>query len=68
MSHAIIASMIRCRLAAMSLTLRPDAGQEATWRPQDAGRLIHFATMSDDDACWVAQQLWGMEQRGRGRG
>lgn len=43
-------------------------GKEATYVRTNTGRLIHFATMSDDDACWVAQQLWGMEQKARGDG
>lgn len=30
-------------------------------------RRIDFATMSDEDACWVATQLWQMEQKARGR-
>jgi hypothetical protein len=31
-------------------------------------RRIEFATMSDGDACWVAGELWAMEQKGRGDG
>ena len=47
-----------------------------TWAPRLLGkkadhvqtnqRRIDFATMSDDDACWVAGQLWGMEEKARG--
>ena len=43
-------------------------GKEATYVRTNTSRLIHFKTMSDDDACWVARQLWGIEQRGRGHG
>jgi len=43
-------------------------GKEATYVRTNTARLIHFRTMSDEDACWVARQLWDMEQRGRGRG
>jgi hypothetical protein len=41
-------------------------GKEATYVTTSGDRLIHFRTMSDDDACWVARQLWAMEQRARG--
>lgn len=40
-------------------------GKTATYVTTSGDRLIHFRTMSDDDACWVARQLWAMEQRGR---
>jgi hypothetical protein len=41
-------------------------GKDATYVRTTTSRLIHFRTMSDDDACWVARQLWAMEQNGRG--
>jgi hypothetical protein len=37
-------------------------GKEATYVRTSGGRLIHFKTMSDDDALWVAQQFQSMEQ------
>lgn len=40
-------------------------GKEATYVTTSANRLIHFRTMSDDDARWVAREFWAMEQRGR---
>jgi hypothetical protein len=49
-----------------------------TWAPRLLGKMadhvqtntrrIEFATMSDGDACWVAGELWAMEQKGRGDG
>ena len=30
-------------------------------------RRVTFATMTDEDACWVAAKLWEMEQERRGR-
>lgn len=40
-------------------------GKKATY-VQTNQRTIHFATMIDGDACWVARQLWAMERTGRG--
>jgi hypothetical protein len=40
-------------------------GKKATY-VQTNERKIHFDAMTDEDACWVARQLWAMEQRGRG--
>ena len=37
-------------------------GQEATYVTTSENRLIHFKTMSDEDALWVAQQLKEMEE------
>lgn len=31
-------------------------------------RRIEFASMNDEDACWVATQLWEMEQKGSSNG
>lgn len=39
-------------------------GKEATYVRTNTARLIHFRTMSDDDACWVARQFWAMESGG----
>jgi hypothetical protein len=36
-------------------------GKEATYVTTSNNRLIHFSTMSDDDAIWVATQLRSME-------
>jgi hypothetical protein len=43
-------------------------GKEATYVRTNAARLIHFKTMSDDDACWVASQLWDMELKAQHHG
>jgi hypothetical protein len=37
-------------------------GKEATYVRTNTARLIHFRTMSDEDACQVARWLWAMEQ------
>ena len=46
-------------------------GKEATFVETSSGRRIEFATMTDEDAIWVAGQLQDMErqaaQRGRGK-
>jgi len=46
-----------------------------TWGPRLLGkkadmvetntRTIRFDSMSDEDACWVASQLWAIEQKAR---
>jgi hypothetical protein len=36
-------------------------GKEASYVETSSGRRIEFATMDDDDAVWVAQQLRAME-------
>ena len=42
-------------------------GKEATYVRTNSARLIHFRTMTDEDACWVALLLWELEQMTRGR-
>lgn len=41
-------------------------GKTATYIVTSSNRLIHFATMSDEDAMWVAGQLRAMEQEAAG--
>jgi hypothetical protein len=42
-------------------------GKKATY-VQTNRRTIHFDAMTDEDACWVARQLWAMEQKAVKRG
>jgi hypothetical protein len=42
-------------------------GKTATYVQTNQDRLIHFRTMSDDDAIWVAHQLKAMEEEAHER-
>jgi hypothetical protein len=40
-------------------------GKEASYVTTNQGRLIHFRTMSDEDAVWVAHELQGWVNKAR---